>query len=151
MSLILSSGRRPQTSNRLKTIISLFLILGLGFQPRVYADGRANALKATVTILTGLAVPKAAANPAQAHEVEKAEDKIAAELKAQGIDPEKHAVYSVYFQFSREGIYWTHWIGWPNALVEVEIPGQGCFIIPRIEMQYQGQPMQGDSAELKMG
>jgi len=96
-----------------------------------------------VTLLTGAAAAGAAKNADTANALYQEKETLVDKLRAQGIDPATHAIYSAYLQLDKNAsaIYWERWIGWPNVALEVEIAGQGSFLIPRIDMEYQGQPI----------
>ena len=102
-----------------------------------------NIVKLAITLVTGSAAAASAANASEAKAVYQEKDAVVEKLKAQGIDPTDGAIYSAYFQLDKNAsaIYWERWVGWPNIFVEVEIEGQGSFVLPRIEMSYQGQQM----------
>ena len=123
--------------------ILIALIIGTCVIPGpTYAGGNA-PMKLIVTLLTGAAAAGAAKNADAASVLYQEKDSLAAKLRTEGIDPANRAIYSAYLQLDKNAsaIYWERWIGWPNIVLEVEIAGQGSFLIPRIDMQYQGQPI----------
>jgi hypothetical protein len=129
-----------------KRLLSGLIIFSIAFQTPVFAGGAASAVKAVklvVTLFTGAAAAKSLENAAEAEGVHKQQSTIIDNLESQGIDPTDGTIYSAYLQLDKNAsaIYWERWIGWPNIFIVVQIEGQGTFLLPRIDMSYQGQPM----------
>ena len=109
----------------------------------VVAEGGSGPAQLIVTLLTGASAAGATKNADAANSLFNEKQSLADKLKAEGIDPANRAIYSAYFQLDKNAraIYWERLIGWPNVVLEVEIAGQGNFLIPRIDQSYQGQPV----------
>jgi len=125
-----------------KIIIAIVIIMTLS-SDKLLAPPANNIVKLAITLVTGAAAADSAANATEAKAIYQQKDAIVEKLKSQGIDPTDGAIYSAYFHLDKNAyaIYWERWIGWPNIFVEVEVEGQGSFVLPRIEMSYQGQQM----------
>jgi hypothetical protein len=124
--------------------LAIALIIGCCALPGpVVAAGGSGPVKLIVTLLTGAAAAGAAKNADAANTLYQEKETLADKLRAEGIDPADRAIYSAYFQLDKnaDAIYWERIIGWPNVVLEVEIAGQGSFLIPRIDQGYQGQPI----------
>ncbi len=127
----------------MKNFIVALAICCCAFPAHVIAGPANGPAKLIVTLLTGAAAAGAARNADAANAIFKEKEIIVDKLRAEGIDPANRAIYSAYLQLDKNAsaIYWERWVGWPNVVLEVEIGGQGSFLIPRIEMKYQGQPI----------
>lgn len=136
-----------QAANTNKTYMKRFFIALIicccAIPVPVVAGGGNGKVKLIVTLLTGAAAAEAAKKADAAGTIFHQKQSIVDKLIALGIDPNNLAIYSTYLKLDKNAsaIKWERWIGWPNVFLEVEIAGKGSFLIPRIEMEYQGQPI----------
>jgi hypothetical protein len=71
--------------------------------------------------------------------------KMLKQLRAQGADPSAMTGYSVYFKLDMKStaVMQSDWnVTYPDVFVVVSIEGEGDFLIPKVEDEYVGQPIQ---------
>ncbi len=139
-------GRELKSRHQIIFMRWLFitLVIGCCALPVSAVAGAGNGpLKLIVTLFTGVAAAGAAKNADAENTLFQEKGTLADKLRSEGIDPANRAIYSAYLQLDKnaDAVYWERWFGWPNVILEVEIAGQGNFLIPRIDQSYQGQPI----------
>lgn len=102
------------------------------------------ALKVVITILTGAAASKAAAETTDAYQVVKQKDALLESLRSQGMTLDQPAIYSLYFSLNNDAsaVKWADIIGWPDVFTLIQMQGMGESIVPAISYEYRGQPLQ---------
>jgi hypothetical protein len=126
----------------------IVLITMLAFALPVHAfaqAGRAagHTLKVVITLLTGAAASKAAAETTMYYHVFNDKSEILQSLRAQGMTIDQPAIYSLYFSlnFDASAVYWADFIGRPDVFTLIQMQGVKDCIVPAITYEYSGQPL----------
>ena len=101
------------------------------------------AVRLIVTVAAGFGAAKTLENASQAEGVHREKESVIDNLRSQGIDPTGGAIYSVYVKCDPEAsaIKWSRIFSMPNLFVVPDIEGQGAILLPKIQMDYRGQPI----------
>jgi hypothetical protein len=100
---------------------------------------RGKALQALVKILTGAGAAESLRRSAHSFDQYQTERTVLQRLQEQGLDCNKDAIYSVYFQTN--GGYWADFWTKPDLFFYVDIEGKGSFLVPQIHNNYRGGPI----------